>query len=178
MIKYKDTEKRIWQAFFQLLEVEKFEKITINEICKQSKISRTTFYRHYVDKYRLLSTINHYFSTSLGYFLKHRVHQENITASLVDIAKFLSVNSEVVLVLLTIHTPESDLQELFKKVLHIEFADYVTRQHKSSVFPSNYLIEIYVAISMVFLSYSLRNGLDVDVIRSIDDIQKHIFATL
>lgn len=77
-----------------------------------------------------------------------------------------------------IHTPESDLSELFKETLHNEFANYLNTgqtSEKIEKFTEDYLIELYVAISMVFLSYSLKNGLDVNIISSLNDVQNVLF---
>jgi len=41
-------------AIFQLLEKESFTGLTVNDICKAAKVSRTTFYQHFQDKYDLI----------------------------------------------------------------------------------------------------------------------------
>lgn len=89
-------------------------------------------------------------------------------------AQFLSKNSAHILILLDIHTPESDLSELFKETLHNEFNNYVNKDQLSGTankFSRNYVVNLYVPVSMVFLSYSLKNGLDVSVINSLNDVQ-------
>lgn len=176
---FQETDKMIWRSFFKLLETSSFESITINEICTSAKISRTTFYRHYEDKYQLLDTVNRDFASSLANYLQKRIYQTNISDSLVAMAKFLSQNAQVIVKLLKIHTPESDLHKLFKEVLYTKFTDYIHReQAKGAVtaFPITYLTELYVAISMVFLSYSLESGLDINIVRSLDNFQRQIFT--
>lgn len=42
------------QALFKLLLKRSFKKITVNDICQQAGISRSTFYLHFEDKYQLL----------------------------------------------------------------------------------------------------------------------------
>ena len=37
-----------------LLEEQAFEKITVRELCDRAMVHRTTFYKHYADKYALL----------------------------------------------------------------------------------------------------------------------------
>lgn len=41
-------------AMLQLLEKRDFDHITVNEICMEAAMSRTTFYQHYQDKFDLL----------------------------------------------------------------------------------------------------------------------------
>lgn len=38
-------------AFTALLEEKKFEDFTVNELCERAMIRRTTFYKHFADKY-------------------------------------------------------------------------------------------------------------------------------
>lgn len=45
-----NTMNSIKKGMIRLLEKNKFEKITIKDICTESGISRTTFYAHYKDK--------------------------------------------------------------------------------------------------------------------------------
>lgn len=47
------TKNRLIDVMFQLLETNNFYQITVNSICKEAAISRTTFYLHYEDKYEL-----------------------------------------------------------------------------------------------------------------------------
>lgn len=175
---FKQTDHDIWNAFFELLKQEKFTVITVGQICNIANISRTTFYRHYVDKYALLDKINRHYSSSLACFLKERLGVLDIKQALVKMSQFLSKNSTHILILLGIHTPESDLSELFKEMLHNEFANYINTvqtSKKIEKFPKEYLIDLYVAVSMVFLSYSLKNGLDVNIISSLNDVQNVLF---
>lgn len=48
------TQAMILQAFTELLTQEPFSKITVNEIADASLINRSTFYKHFVDKFALL----------------------------------------------------------------------------------------------------------------------------
>ncbi|WP_314059779.1 TetR family transcriptional regulator [uncultured Vagococcus sp.] len=45
----------IWKAFFDLMtEGEPFSRTTINQICEKAMVHRSTFYKHFEDKYALL----------------------------------------------------------------------------------------------------------------------------
>jgi len=50
-----NTEKFIFQGFERLLQNRDFSQITIADILSECGISRSTFYRHFTDKYELLS---------------------------------------------------------------------------------------------------------------------------
>jgi AcrR family transcriptional regulator len=45
------TYKALNEAFLQLMSEKHFEDITINELCERAMIRRTTFYKHFADKY-------------------------------------------------------------------------------------------------------------------------------
>ncbi len=48
------TYKSLSEAFLQLMSEKNFEDITINELCEKAMIRRTTFYKHFSDKYEFL----------------------------------------------------------------------------------------------------------------------------
>lgn len=59
-----NTDKRVIKtkiiiknAFLELLEEKSFEEISIAAICERALISRSTFYAHYEDKYKLLEEL-------------------------------------------------------------------------------------------------------------------------
>jgi AcrR family transcriptional regulator len=48
------TYKFLWEALMSLLMERDFESITVAAICERAMVHRTTFYKHYEDKYGLL----------------------------------------------------------------------------------------------------------------------------
>ncbi|EUJ19891.1 transcriptional regulator [Listeria grandensis FSL F6-0971] len=42
-----------------MLEKEELSSITVNDICKEALVHRTTFYKHFYDKYDLLMYVLH-----------------------------------------------------------------------------------------------------------------------
>ncbi|MDO6448894.1 TetR/AcrR family transcriptional regulator [Oceanobacillus profundus] len=51
------TKQHIQQGFYTLLKIRHFSDITVQDICDQTLIHRSTFYRYYSDKYVLLNTL-------------------------------------------------------------------------------------------------------------------------
>lgn len=45
------TEQALRNALLELGNAKDFDSITINEICEKALVRRSTFYRHYEDKY-------------------------------------------------------------------------------------------------------------------------------
>ena len=57
------NKRVIENAIILLLQRKEFSKITIQDICQEALVSRSTFYAHYLDKYDLLEKIvDKYFS--------------------------------------------------------------------------------------------------------------------
>ncbi len=53
-LRVRRTHKLLWDALMALLEERAFEEITVKELCDRAMVHRTTFYKHYADKYALL----------------------------------------------------------------------------------------------------------------------------
>ena len=47
----------IQEACIHLVETKTFEKISINDICQEAFVSRSTFYKLYKDKYDVVTTV-------------------------------------------------------------------------------------------------------------------------
>lgn len=50
-LRVEKTYLLLHNAFTELLEKKRFEGITVNELCEKAMIRRTTFYKHFADKY-------------------------------------------------------------------------------------------------------------------------------
>ena len=55
--KRRETEKLIETSFLQLMNEQPFETISIRQLIDLAEVNRSTFYRHYLDKYDLLEKI-------------------------------------------------------------------------------------------------------------------------
>lgn len=53
-LRVRRTDKFLWDALFALMSERSFEAITVTDICERAMVHRTTFYKHYEDKYKLL----------------------------------------------------------------------------------------------------------------------------
>ncbi len=53
-LRVRRTHKLLWEALMALLAEQEFEAISVTEICERAMVHRTTFYKHYEDKYHLL----------------------------------------------------------------------------------------------------------------------------
>ena len=53
-LRVRRTHKLLWEALMAELAERPFEEITVTDICERAMVHRTTFYKHYEDKYALL----------------------------------------------------------------------------------------------------------------------------
>src|SRR4051812_47576086 len=53
-LRVRRTYKFLWDALMTLMTEHDFESITVTDICERAMVHRTTFYKHYEDKYGLL----------------------------------------------------------------------------------------------------------------------------
>jgi AcrR family transcriptional regulator len=44
----------LWEALLAELSERRFDDVTVNDVCDRAMVHRTTFYKHYADKYALL----------------------------------------------------------------------------------------------------------------------------
>ena len=54
-LRIRKTYLSLHNAFMSLLEEKRFEDVTVNELCDRAMIRRTTFYKHFADKYEYFS---------------------------------------------------------------------------------------------------------------------------
>lgn len=67
--KYAKTKADIWEAFLQLLYVNDFEAISVNEICKNAHVSKGTFFNYFPSKEHLYTYYGWCFCADLFVFL-------------------------------------------------------------------------------------------------------------
>jgi AcrR family transcriptional regulator len=53
-LRVRRTRKLLWEALLAEMSERRFDDITVNDVCQRAMVHRTTFYKHYPDKYALL----------------------------------------------------------------------------------------------------------------------------
>src|SRR5262245_63532962 len=53
-LRVRRTRKLLWEALLAEMSARALEDITVTDICERAMVHRTTFYKHYEDKYALL----------------------------------------------------------------------------------------------------------------------------
>ena len=140
------TQTLIKDAFIDLLKEKPFLSITIDNICEKAMIHRSTFYRHYEDKYVLFSDVSTAIAVSLfeqtnqGLNVEHQLFEEIIEYIDANRALFFNITSK------------NNSLELYEKLIQIgardlyensmKFNDSVSKKIQNSDYP-NVLCEFY-----------------------------------
>ncbi|MBX3083311.1 MAG: TetR/AcrR family transcriptional regulator [Anaerolineae bacterium] len=84
------TRKLLQQAFIELTEEKGFAALTVRDITERAMVNRSTFYRHYLDKYDLL---DQYLSEISGLFDDREGQSERssheVPSTLIDLLRHM-----------------------------------------------------------------------------------------
>lgn len=72
-LRVKKTQRALMDSFLELLKTKNFSQITVQDLYDRAVVRRSTFYRHYSDKYDLLNQVLANFFNSL-----HESHLDNL----------------------------------------------------------------------------------------------------
>lgn len=102
------TDKAIKQALMKLLKTKPFEKITVQDILDETPVTRSTFYKHFHDKYEIAEKMLEDFFEAQE-TLQKAYHDSHSPLS-PNILQISQQNHEIMEVLLKIHTEHVDLR--------------------------------------------------------------------
>lgn len=114
------TKKALITTFSDLLETKSFENITIQDLCEKANVRRSTFYRHFNDKYDLL---NHIVGTLIEYFrtlhlpeIDPKDSRQFFNKFMKDILFFISDNKTMVKSVISINIYSEVYQILYNQI--------------------------------------------------------------
>ena len=114
------TKKALITTFSDLLEIKSFENITIQDLCEKANVRRSTFYRHFNDKYDLL---NHIVGTLIEYFrtlhlpeIDPKDPRQFFNKFMKDILLFISDNKAMVKSVISINIYSEVYQILYNQI--------------------------------------------------------------
>lgn len=99
------THKSLTEAFLQLMSEKQFENITVNELCDRAMIRRTTFYKHFADKYEFfrffVEQLQADFDTKSAASAKYQNPQVFFTSIMCHLLDFLREHKNLVHMILS-----------------------------------------------------------------------------
>lgn len=171
---YQKVDEAITQSLFALLENNDFEKITVSQIIKKAGINRSTFYRHYVDKYEILDHIREHTvpvgDAMIAPFIKDGKHSFDIMFNSSYLNDYVPQSyKRMFLLLLKVRTNNFNMEQLVK--------DSFARHYLPGDNSSNIKLEreLYSDICYRLLVHSLTHPEEkVDGHKAINDLVKYI----
>lgn len=119
---YIRTDKAIRQALISLLKNKPFEKITVQDILDETPVTRSTFYKHYHDKYDIVEQMQEDFLNSLTE-LSREAH-ENPNLALLSQSNLIHEQREILLPLLKVHTEKVNLHEVLARYSELHYLNH------------------------------------------------------
>ena len=154
------TERDLQRAMYQLLEQRSISQITVEQICTQAFIHRSSFYRYYTDKFDLLyQMVMHTLEDLLA-------AQRSDTTGSAIMARFIGTHTQILRHLL-VTNPEGDngrsqrvINECFVALADDDATDRVLIMIRQSQHPdlTAYLVSGVVTSIVQWLSNSDRDA--------------------
>ena len=136
------TDKAIKQALMSLLKVKSFEKITVQDILDETPVTRSTFYKHYHDKYEIVERMqDEFFASQMELRVAAHKNPQLFTSTLLNLSK---QNNEIMEALLKVHTEKVDI----RKALANQCAEYYLSMTNSPT--ADIEAEIYAQVITAF----------------------------
>lgn len=115
------TDKAITRALISLLQFKSFEKITVQDILDETPVTRSTFYKHFHDKYEVAEKMQADF-LSAQIFIREKLLTNPASFS-VALQQHIQQNHEIMLALSKIRTEKVDLRGALAEKLEAHYLD-------------------------------------------------------
>lgn len=155
MRKYK-SQRDIQAALITCLSRQSFTQITVNDICREGLVGRSTFYHHYPDKYAVLSELVEQQAARFDTLLDARLVDPLADSGLLALYTGLSEDVFMILPLLKVHEPEGDLSTRYLASLRRHAAQLLPEVSQSV--PQDFLLELYASTAYTAITWALRRG--------------------
>lgn len=172
------TKKALITTFSDLLETKSFENITIQDLCEKANVRRSTFYRHFNDKYDLL---NHIVGTLIEYFrtlhlpeIDPKDPRQFFNKFMKDILFFISDNKTMVKSVISINIYSEVYQILYNQIYavvkrQIEFDKQIGQFYIDEFIYGEFLTEGILSVILNWIQYGQQ---------SIDEVSSDIVTMI
>ena len=145
------TNRYLKEAFIRLLGRKSFEELTVQEICAEAGVRRTTFYQHFEDKQHFLAWFireqqHEFTSFATGGITPDRL-DEYYAQMMLNVLKYLNDNEKIVCLLRYAGVEGRRLIEAFSKGCIDEVTSHLESipgiEEKLGGMPIPFLVEFY-----------------------------------
>lgn len=99
-LRIQKTYLALHNAFTAILEEKRFDEMTVNELCDRAMIRRTTFYKHFADKYEYFSFYIREITSTFQDRLAPDVAEDEVNAYLLhmsrEMVRFVNLHARLV----------------------------------------------------------------------------------
>ncbi len=169
------TRANIKNTFIELLFKKDFTEITIQNILDQALINRSTFYKHYSDKYELAEQLIDEIMKKATVFITERfsnMKDDELFSIIYKVYEYAYDNKKIILALWKIRTDKlhlyDDLQGLLKKYCMQYLTDHNASKDSSLV---DYYSTLYASLVLTTIKWFLESGNKPDIAKIIKQLQ-------
>ncbi|AJC95337.1 TetR/AcrR family transcriptional regulator [Staphylococcus hyicus] len=164
------TISKLTEVLVALLQTQRYSKITINQICSEAKVHRTTFYKHFKDKNELLI---HVFEAATQPYFKNDINkrmiqpftclEQTLNAPIRDILKTQENDANFYKVLV----------QFFTQTVHKDVKCHINTLPHDQRFPSEVFGYVQTAIISSLNQWRIDTNTEFDAAK-----MDHIYQTL
>lgn len=174
------THENIINAFSNLLLQKSFKDITVQNICDEAVIGRSTFYDHYYDKYDLLSkTVEEALTEFKGHIQErfNLAYPGDFTKTCSNIFSNFEKEKKLIRALLNVHTETINFYDEVKNILIEECYSYLKSNNFVSKYkiPNEFICRHYASYVLTSFELWLEFGEMNPALEMADKMQKLLF---
>jgi AcrR family transcriptional regulator len=169
------TRANIRNTFIELLSEKDFNEITIQNILNKALINRSTFYKHYSDKYELAEQLINEIMKNATSFSNERfsdMNENQLFSILYKTYEYLYDQKKTILALWKIKTESLHLYDDCQNLLKENFKQYLII-HNACKDNSllDYYSTIYSSLVLTTIKWLLTSGKESDIRKILEQIQ-------
>lgn len=179
-IKLEKSKITLREALIQLLSERDFSKITINDICQQANVGRSTFYNHYKDKITLLEDVVSFYSriandTTYAAFVTE--DHLNLHSNLLRDYHTIVEYHQIIQALYSVHLPNADFEGDVRAMLARKYKLLLDSNPAQNCIPEALAVELYTANALLVTKYIAYHA-DTANIEQLADFMFSIYQTI
>ena len=176
------SQRDIQAAFITLLNQKDFTAITIQDICNEALISRSTFYSHYLDKYDLLEQIIDKTLINFEMLFQEKYDVNPSPAYfhtfLEDIYQLYQEQRELLTALIRTPFPEQASFSIRFKGLCRDYAQLLLTGLAQPSYPTELLTNLFTENIFCLMTWTLEHGPSEQVTQLAKDLHRHFLELI
>ena len=155
------TKRNIEASFLKLLTQKDFSEITVQNLLDEALINRSTFYKHYKDKYDLAEQMIQISLEDFKQLINHRFAKSTLSElsfAIEHVYTVLNQKKDSLLSLWTIHTETLHLYEDMQNYLKSCFSTFYMHKFINSPEQLDYFSTMYASLVMSSIEWCITHN--------------------